>query len=58
VATCTTISGEDLASTLVAEGWARVLDNARQHYGAEAKAAEEQGRGLWGWQRQGRGKSR
>src|SRR5215212_5655962 len=40
VATCTTSRGEDLARTLVADGWARVLDDARQHYGAEAKVAE------------------
>jgi hypothetical protein len=58
VATCTTISGEDLARTLVADGWARVLDDARQHYGAEAKAAEEQGLGLWGWRMEGRIKGR
>ena len=58
VATCTTSSGEDLARTLVADGWVRVLDDARQHYGAEAKAAEEQGLGLWGWRMEGKGKGR
>ena len=58
VATCTTSNGEDLARTLVADGWARAMDDARQRYGAAAKVAEEQGLGLWGWQRQGRSKSR
>ena len=58
VATCTTISGEDLARTLVADGWARVLDDARSLYGSEVKAAEEQGLGLWGWRMEGRSKTR
>jgi endonuclease YncB( thermonuclease family) len=58
VALCTTSRSEDLARTLVADGWARVLDDARQRYGAEAKAAEEQGLGLWGWQMEGRSKRR
>ncbi len=58
VATCTTVSGEDLARTLVAEGWARALDDARPLYGSEAKAAEEQGLGLWGWRIEGRVKGR
>jgi endonuclease YncB( thermonuclease family) len=58
MAMCTTSRGEDLARTLVAEGWARAMDDARQRYGTAAKAAEEQGRGLWGWQRQGRNKRR
>ena len=58
VATCTTSSGYDLARVLVADGWARVTDDGRQQYGAEAKAAEEQGLGLWGWRMEGRIKGR
>src|SRR4051812_26021099 len=52
VAMCATSRGEDLARTLIAEGWARAMDDARQRCRAEAKAAEEQGLGLWA----GRGK--
>ena len=58
VATCTTSSGDDLARALVAEGWARALDDARPLYGSEAEAAEEQGLGWWGWQMEGSRKNR
>ena len=58
VATCMTSAGEDLARALVADGWARARDDTPQLYGTEAKAAEEQGLGLWGLRMEGRMKRR
>jgi endonuclease YncB( thermonuclease family) len=49
VATCMTSNSYDLARVLVAAGWARITDDGRQQYEAEAKAAEEQGLGVAGW---------
>jgi endonuclease YncB( thermonuclease family) len=58
VAVCTTSSGYDLARVLVADGWARVLDDARLQYGTETELAEAEGLGLWGLRMEEKRKAR
>src|SRR4051794_3590407 len=42
-----TADGEDVGAQLTAQGWARPAPGSPDAYGAEARAAEQERRGLW-----------